>query len=462
MKGTPASIELSDLELIENTHYSKDSENIYTVSKTHRSNYKKNYHNAVLNDMDIEIKNIPKDDTTKLKTEKSSQIYNLRIRDFNNKMKTLKKGNFQGIDWQSKIPTKTYISENFKLTSIDIDKIIFLTNDIITSHSNDFDKDTEQVSIGPGILEKDISAEQIKPIRENINATDYISKNNILKSTFISCKYIKELINSSQSLDSFFKQLCTTISNASSGLINLTMVTEAENNTTNIRFYDSGLLFENNEDIHPFSFSTLSTQSILKKLSLSAKLPTQFQTVAFVGSSRKSGVKGSDRVNDILDRFSDGSENNDAKLNYLDEADEPPNKATLREAAEDANKETLNKVMKAPLDKTSFEGNDGFISYYMNKINKDYDTEIKAYYDKKQLSNKDSRKNQYVFAPIGIDLSFDLDGISGIRWSNIITLDYLPHGLENAKFQVIELTDNITSGEWTTTVRCILRSLSES
>jgi len=59
---------------------------------------------------------------------------------------------------------------------------------------------------------------------------------------------------------------------------------------------------------------------------------------------------------------------------------------------------------------------------------------------------------------IPITLEISLDGISGIKYGNAITIDYLlPRYKNNCLFQVTYITDRIDSKEWITHLNSQLR-----
>jgi len=67
--------------------------------------------------------------------------------------------------------------------------------------------------------------------------------------------------------------------------------------------------------------------------------------------------------------------------------------------------------------------------------------------------------NQMIAPVIPFDVEFTIDGINGFRYGDVLTFDALPSRYKiNCVFCIISVTHNVTTeGQWTTTVRCIMR-----
>ena len=72
----------------------------------------------------------------------------------------------------------------------------------------------------------------------------------------------------------------------------------------------------------------------------------------------------------------------------------------------------------------------------------------------------DIKSSQVMVAPIyPFTVEFDMDGINGLRYGDVLTFDMLPLKYRvNTVFSVIGITHTVSSeGQWTTNVRCIMR-----
>jgi len=78
-----------------------------------------------------------------------------------------------------------------------------------------------------------------------------------------------------------------------------------------------------------------------------------------------------------------------------------------------------------------------------------------------QFPTNDMRKTQQLIAPIiPFTAEFTIDGINGFRYGDVLEFKMLPAKYQiNTIFSIISITHNVSSGgEWTTTIRCIMRS----
>ncbi len=72
----------------------------------------------------------------------------------------------------------------------------------------------------------------------------------------------------------------------------------------------------------------------------------------------------------------------------------------------------------------------------------------------------DLKKSQIMVAPIfPFTVEFEIDGINGFRYGDVLTFDMLPLKYKiNTVFSIIGITHTVsTEGQWTTNIRCIMR-----
>jgi hypothetical protein len=73
---------------------------------------------------------------------------------------------------------------------------------------------------------------------------------------------------------------------------------------------------------------------------------------------------------------------------------------------------------------------------------------------------EDLRKSQQITAPIfPFDVTFEIDGINGLRYGDVLTFDALPARYRvNTAFSIIGIRHSVSvEGQWTTEVKCIMR-----
>jgi hypothetical protein len=72
----------------------------------------------------------------------------------------------------------------------------------------------------------------------------------------------------------------------------------------------------------------------------------------------------------------------------------------------------------------------------------------------------DVKRSQTMIAPIlPFTVEFEIDGINGLRYGDVLTFDMLPSKYRvNTVFSIIGITHTVSNeGVWTTNVRCIMR-----
>jgi hypothetical protein len=69
------------------------------------------------------------------------------------------------------------------------------------------------------------------------------------------------------------------------------------------------------------------------------------------------------------------------------------------------------------------------------------------------------QSNQLNAPVIPFDVEFTIDGVNGFRYGDVLTFDALPTRYKrNAVFSIVSIVHTVGSdGQWTTTVRCIMR-----
>jgi hypothetical protein len=62
--------------------------------------------------------------------------------------------------------------------------------------------------------------------------------------------------------------------------------------------------------------------------------------------------------------------------------------------------------------------------------------------------------------PLPFDFSFEVDGIGGFRWGQVVSCDRIPAGIrKNMQWQVTKVDHSITANDWVTKVGTVAKSL---
>ena len=386
-----------------------------------------------------------------------NNILRSEISGYNQEVANIKSSLFAGINLTSPVCTRK-IGD---LMSIQQDNVVFLTKKIV---ENIFKSKKNNPS--PNELQQNLTKLSVDNV-DNVDGVDKtgLTYNNILLSTFVSCKFINNSIEQSSTLDAFIKSIFSEIFNASGNIIDLAMSESESKNSKSpelIKIYDRvGESVTQLNTYKPFIFSTLSNLSIMKSLTFSSKLPSSFQRVAFVAASPIAGSSNNENiVNKTLNRLSGNYVNNPTKFKFFNgvlHGDEEDSGEEIRSA----NNETLKGLLETPLDYSLVLENKNFPAFYSNYISNKYIMDSKQsdrdkFEDAVRTGTLDEK---FLIPPVGLELSFTIDGTSGLQWGNLFTIDYLPNGLNNAVFQINKLTDDIKEDGWVTNISGILRKL---
>lgn len=343
---------------------------------------------------------------------------------------------FGGIKLGDPVPTRTVD----KLTSIDPENIIFITNWFKDKFSIDsyaaYNEWVSTVAV------------------DSACTSEHPYGGNILESCMISAKFIRETIDTSPTLDSFLREIFSKIYSASGNFIDLSSSTSYNKEGAMIGEY---IVIGDRRAIdvtgNSYNFNIMNNKSIIKNLTFSGKLPTSFQRVAFIASTPNSAATTGDGiVQQTLQRFSNGYVNNNKRFAYYTGASDTT--AEQKEETErqlGKNVSSWNSLKHHPLQPGGATvDNEGFSEVYAKELETKYLISIGA---------TNPSATRFAIAPVGLELSFSIDGTSGLEWGNLLTMNYLPNGLRDAQFQIIGLTDEINEDGWSTKITTILRSI---
>ena len=255
-----------------------------------------------------------------------------------------------------------------------------------------------------------------------------------IKKIYLNINKVIELFNQSNQFYEFLDAILALINGSFSGVINL-IKNNDEINPLKLEIVDETLV---SNDINKIGdilvLSAYSHKTLLKNLSLDANLPTPFQTAAYVGNTNINPAQKDTKIQAAFRAASNKFYDANAIL-----SDSKTDSSTEDSDEEKAYKESWNNVLNKPMyDTNVIDNQHGFFNMF-----------------RKYTQNS---KISFVGYPIGITLNFEIDGLSGLYYGNLFTLDYLPEFLRTSIcFQINNVSHDISIGNWSTKISGILR-----
>ena len=261
---------------------------------------------------------------------------------------------------------------------------------------------------------------------------------------FLNLEYIQQVLNALSetntkqfTLKTFFANISARISYATGGAIDLKLVTN-DTNTNVLHFMDTKYLksIDPTKKVEPYSVPMLANHkngTIVRSFTFQAKLPANVKNLSYVLNSG-TNVSESEIAPYLNFMYNSKDVNaiNAAKLKYKEK-----------------HETVLKNLTEA---KTSY----GLIPFSQENTTKLY----KALVEYVKFPYDDIMKSQQMTAPVfPFDVDFEIDGINGLRYGDVLTFDGLPEKYRNnTVFSIIGITHDVsTDGVWTTKIKCIMR-----
>ena len=261
---------------------------------------------------------------------------------------------------------------------------------------------------------------------------------------FLNLEYIQQVLNALSetntkqfTLKTFFANISARISYATGGAIDLKLVTN-DTNTNVLHFMDTKYLksIDPTKKVEPYSVPMLANHkngTIVRSFTFQAKLPANVKNLSYVLNSG-TNVSESEIAPYLNFMYNSKDVNaiNAAKLKYKEK-----------------HETVLKNLTEA---KTSY----GLIPFSQENTTKLY----KALVEYVKFPYDDIMKSQQMTAPVfPFDVDFEIDGINGLRYGDVLTFDGLPEKYRNnTVFSIIGITHDVsTEGVWTTKIKCIMR-----
>lgn len=259
-----------------------------------------------------------------------------------------------------------------------------------------------------------------------------------IKKIYLNIDKVIELFNQSSQFYEFLDAILALINGSFSGVINL-IKNNDEINPLKLEIVDETLVSKDitkKDDL--LVLSAYSHNTLLKNLSLDANLPTAFQTAAYVGNTNINPAQKDTKIQGAFSAASNGFYDANAIF-----SDSKPDNSTDLIDEETQYKKSWDAVLNKPLYNTDVINDEhGFFNMF-----------------RKYTQNNDV---SFIGYPIGITLNFEIDGLSGLYYGNLFTLDYLPEFLRDSIcFQINNVSHDISIGNWSTKISGILRTYTE-
>jgi hypothetical protein len=261
---------------------------------------------------------------------------------------------------------------------------------------------------------------------------------------FLNLEYIQQVLNALSetntkqfTLKSFLATISARILYATGGAIDLKLVSD-NTNPNILSFTDTKYLksIDPTKKVEPYSVPMLANHkngTIVRSFTFQAKLPANVKNLSYVLNSG-TNVSESEIAPYLNFMYNSKDVNavNAAKLKYKEKH------------------KTISKNLYEA--KTSY----GLIPFSQENTTKLY----KALAEYIKFPYDDIMKSQQLTAPIfPFDVEFEIDGINGLRYGDVLTFEGLPEKYRNnTVFSIIGITHDVsTDGLWIAKIKCIMR-----
>jgi len=295
-------------------------------------------------------------------------------------------------------------------------------------------------------------------------------KDGFLKNVYLKRSLVVDSFNTSETLEEAVMKMMNKVRNSLFDLWDLKIQTNAlgeskshiidQKYVSRKSLADVGMLMSNKDDEAKnneiFNFGGYSGESILRNVGFTSKMTNQVALTYFFGKNKdkeksQNMVYSADSDSGVTSVYGNTVDRVLRNLRF-----EPD--VALEEKTDEAAEEESN-VRGRDLESDDAGGvfwRDG------KKPNKD---ERYFYRNENDIKLVDeylrqrTKKNEQKLIPIyPLEISVTIDGISGILPGNVFTLDNLPKMYKDSGvFQVVEIAHEITSDDWTTTLRAFFR-----
>jgi hypothetical protein len=266
---------------------------------------------------------------------------------------------------------------------------------------------------------------------------------------------IQEIVKALQeqknfTLSAFLSQISNEIYDASGRAINMKLITHPEIPNC-LLFYDVNKVSFDTK-VKPYAvpmFANHKYGTVIRDFKFSAKLPSDASSLAYVVSQDPSEIAESDIAPYVAFMYT---------ANTIERSG-PHEVISNGITQEDLDK--INKIYKDSHAKFLKQYQEALINFGNKPTLLESRTTLRDALEKHlQYPTRTIKQSNQLNAPvIPFDVEFTIDGINGFRYGDVLTFDALPTRYKrNAVFSIVSIVHTVGSdGQWTTTVRCIMR-----
>jgi hypothetical protein len=253
-------------------------------------------------------------------------------------------------------------------------------------------------------------------------------------------------------VNEFLKEIGREIEIATAGAVNMKLLTHPENDEYLIYYDCNHLGFTNTNSVIPFKIPMGANSefgTIVRDFKFSGKLPQDAANLAYVVSSDPAKVSESDVAPFIAYMY---SANTISRSGAHESIDTVITQAEL---------ENIKKTYKETHEKAVTQLKAAKEKFGTDPQNSEFQSELRQCLTKYiQFPSPSIVQTNRLIAPvIPFEVEFTIDGINGFRYGDILSFAALPSRYTtNAVFPIVGVKQSVNSeGQWTTTIRCIMR-----
>jgi hypothetical protein len=260
--------------------------------------------------------------------------------------------------------------------------------------------------------------------------------------------------NNTYTVQAFLEQISSLIYSASGNAIDMQLVTHPERRDV-LLYYDANNV--SNQSVFPYDvpmFANHPSGTIVTGFSFNAKLPDSAATLAYVMNQDPDDISDSDIAPYLSYMYSANTyERGVLNGNYYEAPTNLVNEDTLKKI-EDKYKTNYETYLKEFQTAKETYANNGFVKDD-ERIALEEAMRKHIQYPKSILQDT----NQLKAPVIPFDASFDIEGINGLKYGDVLKFSGLPERYTiNTVFSIISISHDVsTEGVWKTSIKCIMR-----
>lgn len=342
-----------------------------------------------------------------------------------------------------------------KIVSADPDQILLMSNNFSNYYGSIISEIRGEST--PIIYYADINEPDANFNNAN-NRQSYPSK------IFINLEVIKKITdslltkNNSFNVGNFFKQLSGLIKTNTGNAVDLKLITHPDLGNNGFLYYDANKILHQDKaaDVKEYPipmFANDTRGTIVRDFNFSTKLPDSVKNLSYVLNQDPDKISELDIAPYMNFMYTSNEVRRTTSINggIIDTIN--PDADKTASALAEKYRDTYNKYQD--------QLNDAKIQFSKNPTSPNNRGALVAALRKYiQYPTGNIKSSNQLTAPFfPFDVEFTIDGINGFRYGDVLQFNGLPERYRrNTVFSIISITHTVaTSGEWTSTIRCIMR-----